>query len=122
MTRRRGGNGNGNGNGGRFSALATLERQVTVRLMDLSLNGCMFESHCSLEEGTVGTLTVQVPQMGTYEDIVRVERTQAVVGRGQLYHIGARFMWTDAPGERSLRRLGHDLPSDAPRPIGTVRA
>ena len=121
MTRRRG-NGNGNGDAGRDSALATIERQVTVRLMDISLTGCMFESHCALEEGTVGTLTVQIPQMGTYEDIVRVERAQAVAGRGQLYNVGARFMWTEAPGERSLRRLGHDLPTGAPRPIGIVRA
>ena len=101
-------------------ALATLERQVAVRLVDISRNGCMFESPCPLEAGTVGRLTVQVAAMGTYEDVVRVERSQAARGVGQVYQVGAQFMWTDGPGEWSLRRLGHELPAGAPRPTGIV--
>ena len=116
MTRRK-----GNGSNGPTVALGAIERQVDVRLIDISLRGCMFESRSPVEAGMVGTLTVHVPSMGAYEDVVRIERVQAVAGRGSLHHVGATFMWAEAPGERSLRRLGHDLPTGAPRPAGVMQ-
>lgn len=102
------------------TTLAAIERQVNVRLLDISRGGCRFESDLPFEEGTVGTLTVHVPSMGTFEDVVKVVRSQQVAGRGASYQVGATFEWATAPGDHSLRQLGHELPKTAERSLGVV--
>jgi hypothetical protein len=109
-----------NGPAAEPAALAAIERQVHVRLVNVSRGGCMFESDHPLDEGTVGTLTVHVASMGTFEDVVRVVRSVEVAGGGARYRVGVTFQWTTAPGERSLRQLGHRLPAAAERPVGIV--
>jgi PilZ domain len=81
-----------------------LGRQVPVRLMDISSAGCLLESICRLEKGATGLLRVQLED-AEYMDDVRVMRCQESEGGSGLYQLGAEFLWTTPPHERSLRRV-----------------
>jgi hypothetical protein len=43
-----------------------------------------------------------------YTDDVRVVRCTRIEGSSE-YHLGMEFLWTTAPGERSMRRLTASL-------------
>ncbi len=84
--------------------VAVLGREVAVRLVDISAAGCLLESSMRLEVGSHGALRV------TYEgqefgDDVRVMRCQPCAGSSGLYQVGAEFLWTMPPTDRSLRML-----------------
>jgi hypothetical protein len=84
--------------------VAVLGRDVHVRLVDISGSGCLLESDCRLAEGTIGSLRVRFE--GTnYEDDVRVIRCRRFEGSRSGFYLGAEFLWTRSPGERSLRRV-----------------
>lgn len=102
-------------------ALASLERTVAVRLLNIGRSGCLIESPFALEAHAVGTLKVGFGD-AVYEDLVRVVRAQPVAGRGSTHRVGVAFLWNDAPGERSLRRLAHALPLGAPREAAIAAA
>jgi hypothetical protein len=80
-----------------------LARDVPMRLVDISRTGCLLESRQRIEEGTVGELQLQV-QRETFVDDVRVTRCVLVEGSGSIYRVGAEFVQTRRPGERSIRR------------------
>lgn len=84
--------------------VGVLTRDVPVRLLNISVSGCLVESRSRLEPGTAGALTIRV---GTdeYTDALRVARVQQVQGAGSTWHIGGEFLWTSQPGLRSLRRV-----------------
>jgi hypothetical protein len=103
------------------AALATIERFVTVRMLDISRAGCLLESPCQLSEGTVGMLEVEVGPDERYEDPVRVERATQLAGSGETFRVGVRFLWSDSPGGRSLRSLAVDLPAGAARRAAVQR-
>ena len=84
--------------------VAVLGREVPVRLMDISSAGCLLESVCRLEEGVTGHLRAQFDD-AEYADDVRVMRCQESEGGSGLYQLGAEFLWTTSPNERSLRRV-----------------
>ena len=84
--------------------VAVLGRDVPVRLVDISGSGCLVQSETRIIEGTTGTLRLSYGEVD-YADDVRIVRCQApTVGDG-WYRIGAQFLWTSHPGERSLRRV-----------------
>jgi hypothetical protein len=83
--------------------VAVLGREVSVRLVDISTSGCLLASDSRLETGTIGVLRVSIDDTD-FADDVRVMRCQACEGSSALYHIGAQFLWTTSPDERSLRR------------------
>lgn len=82
--------------------VAVLGRQVPVRLVEISGCGCLLEGTGRLEPGTAGLLSV-VFDDEAYSDDIRVMRCRE--GEGGLYRIGAEFLWTRNPKERSLRRI-----------------
>jgi PilZ domain len=88
--------------------VAVLGREVTVRLIDISVSGCLVESSSRLALGTMGSLLVMFDSQ-EYLDDVRIIRCRELEGSGGGYQIGAEFLWTTPPGERSLRRIVNRL-------------
>jgi hypothetical protein len=82
--------------------VAVLGRQVPVRLIEISGCGCLLECAGRLEPGTAGLLSV-VFDNEPYSDDVRVMRCRE--SEGGCYKVGAEFLWTRNPKERSLRRI-----------------
>lgn len=94
--------------------VAVLSRDVTVRLVNLSASGCLLESDSALREGTTGSLRV-VFQGLEYVDDVRITRCGANDG-AHAFLLGAEFLWTTHPGERSLRRVISGVQAAAVKP------
>jgi len=84
--------------------VGVLTRDVRVRLVNLSVSGCLVEASIKLDEGAAGSLRVRI-NGETYADDVRVVRVQQVQGAGSTWLVGAEFLWTTQPGIRSLRRV-----------------
>ena len=92
--------------------VAVLGREINVRLVDISVSGCLLESTSRLEKGTTGTLRVVYDGL-EYGDDVRIMRCRASEGSGAVYYLGAEFIWTTNPSERSLRRIVSSFQSGA---------
>jgi hypothetical protein len=84
--------------------VAVLGRDVPVRLIDISGSGCLLQSETRLVEGTTGTLKLSYGG-ADYVDDVRIMRCQAPNAGDNWFRLGAQFLWTTHPGERSLRRV-----------------
>jgi len=84
--------------------VAVLGREVPVSLKDISSAGCLLESSCRLEKGATGLLRVLFEDT-EYMDDIRVMRCQEFDGASGQYQLGAEFLWTTSPHERSLRRI-----------------
>jgi hypothetical protein len=82
---------------------AVLIRDVPVCLLNVSLSGCLLESRTRLQTPVAGQLRVTVNGEARVDDI-RLSRCVFVEGSGVVYRAGAEFLWTDLPGERSVRR------------------
>lgn len=83
--------------------VAVLKREIPVRLVNISGAGCLVAATSPLHEGA--TAFVRLDFGGVeYTDDVRVIRCTRVEGSSE-YHLGMEFLWTTAPGERSMRRL-----------------
>ena len=82
--------------------LATLARDFQARIVNCSASGCLFETNARLDVGTIGMLrfTVDGRELG---DAVQVVRCQPIEGAGSLFHVGAKFVLTTAPGKEALR-------------------
>ena len=100
--------------------VAVLGRAVPVRLMDISNAGCLLESTCRLEKGATGLLRVRFEDV-EYLDDVRVMRCQESEGGSGLYQLGAEFLWTTSPDERSLRRVISKLQGTVLRSVSFER-
>ena len=92
--------------------VAVLGRDVPVRLLDISASGCLLESASRLDEGTTGTIRVVYGGV-EYADDIRVMRCKGFEGSSGAYHVGAEFLWTSRPPDRSLRRIVATLPASA---------
>ena len=92
-----------------------LARSIPTRLIEVSRSGCLLESGRHVEGGTISELQLQAGGELLSDD-VRVTRCVRVEGSGSSYLVGAEFVQTRRPGERSIRRavttLLHDV-SDA---------
>jgi PilZ domain-containing protein len=84
--------------------VAVLGRDVAVRLVDISNSGCLIQSETRLAEGTTGTLRLSYDGVD-YVDDVRIVRCQAPTVGDNWFRLGAQFLWTTHPSERSLRRV-----------------
>jgi hypothetical protein len=84
--------------------IGVLGRDITVTLVEISRSGCLLESPCALDAGTLGMLRLTT-QGVEYSDAVRIARCAELPGTGGRFHIGAEFVWLDAPEPNSLRRL-----------------
>ena len=84
--------------------LGVLGKEVAIRLLNGSPSGCLVESNCRLEVGTIASLRVTLNGVELVDD-VRVVRCQQIEGAGSIFHVGAQFLWTATPSGRSLRQV-----------------
>ena len=84
------------------SQFAVLTREVDMRVVNISLSGCLLELSGPIEIGTLATLRVIVAGE-VYTDDVHVIRCREV--DEAVYHAGARFLWTTPPHRHSIRRI-----------------
>jgi hypothetical protein len=84
------------------SQLAVLTRELDMRVVNISLSGCLLELSGPIEIGTLATLRLIVGGE-VYTDDVHVIRCKEV--DEAVYHAGARFLWTTPPHRRSIRRI-----------------
>jgi len=83
--------------------LGVLTRELHVRIINCSYSGCLVETDARVEVGTVGSLRLVFDGNEFFDD-VQVMRCQPIQGAGSVYQVGAQFLWTVPPGDRSLRR------------------
>jgi PilZ domain-containing protein len=83
-------------------SLGVLTRELRVRILNCSASGCLLETNARLPVGTIGSLSLRI---GAHElaDDIRVVRCQPIAGAGDVFHVGAQFLWTALPGPDSLR-------------------
>jgi hypothetical protein len=87
----------------RSDVFGVLARSIPARLLEVSRSGCLLESGRRIEDGTISELQLQAGGEVLSDD-VRVTRCVRVEGSGSSYLIGAEFVQTRRPGERSIRR------------------
>jgi hypothetical protein len=93
---------------------AVLIRDIPVCLLNVILSGCLLESRTRLQTPVAGQLRVIVDGEARVDDI-RLSRCVFVEGTGVVYRAGAEFLWTDLPGERSVRRAVRLVQDRGPR-------
>jgi PilZ domain len=84
--------------------LASLAKEIRVRVLNCSGNGCLLESDAAIPVGTVARLRIAFGGQ-EFDDTVRVVRCQALVGAGSIYHVGTQFLSTTPPYAGTLRHL-----------------
>jgi hypothetical protein len=95
------------------AGLAVLGRDFHAHIINYSPNGCLLETSAPVEAGTVATLRFVIGGR-EFADDVQVVRCQAIEGAGSLYQVGAKFLWTMAADQDSLRRALNLLAADEP--------
>jgi hypothetical protein len=83
--------------------VAVLAREIPVRLVNLSGSGCLVATTSLLHEGATASVRLNFGGV-EYTDDVRVVRCSRIEGSSE-YRLGLEFLWTTAPGERSMRRV-----------------
>ena len=82
--------------------VGVLTRDFQIRILNYSPSGCLFETNARMEPGTIGSLRFVIDGSEFLDD-VQVVRCQPIEGAGARYSVGARFLWTVAPGKGTLR-------------------
>lgn len=82
--------------------VAVLARDLDVAVIDISRSGCLIESPCELDVGTLCVLRVAAGGK-SYTDTARIAWCHAIQGAGDRFHLGAEFVWLDAADPSSLR-------------------
>jgi hypothetical protein len=85
-----------------------LGRDLSVRVLDISLSGCLLECSAIVPAGTLATLSV-VCDGDRYRDHVRIARCQRVNRAGSTHYLGVEFLWLSAPTPQSLRRFAGEI-------------
>lgn len=70
---------------------ATIGRDLSVRVLNVSTSGCLIESHISVPPGVTGRLRLTLEGREFAED-VRVVRCVRIAGAGPLHHLGLEFL------------------------------
>jgi len=84
--------------------LASLAKEIRVRVLNCSGNGCLLETNAAIPVGTIARLRIGVDG-NEFDDIVRSVRCQALAGAGSVYHVGIEFLATTPPYAGTLRYL-----------------
>jgi hypothetical protein len=93
-----------------------LTREFHARILNYSPSGCLIETNAHVDVGTIGSLRFVIDG-DEFIDDVQIVRCQPIEGAGSLYQVGARFLWTVAPGRGTLRRaLGQAPAAGQPAP------
>lgn len=98
--------------------LASLTKEIRVRVLNCSGNGCLLESDAPITVGTVARLRVAFGG-NEFDDTVRVVRCQALEGAGSIYHVGTQFLATTPPYAGTLRYV---MRRELNRLVGWLRA
>ena len=86
-----------------FEFPATLTRELSVRVLDISGSGCLLETGRRMEVGSTGTLQLRLGDAECRDD-VEVVRCDAVKGIiPTRYHVGVRLLWTTPRRAGSIR-------------------
>ena len=93
-----------------------LSRDIQVHIVNCSASGCLLMASTPMTVGTTGSLRIEVEGVEAL-DTVQVVRCQPIEGAGQVYHIGARFLWTAPPRLDSIR---HVVPRLAANPAAAI--
>ena len=88
--------------------VGALARDVSVWILNISASGCLLESGLRVEVGTTGVLSMTRDGQD-YTDDIRINRCSPVAGGSGRSLLGAQFLWTRIPGERSLRLVTRKL-------------
>jgi len=91
--------------------LAVLTRELELRVLDVSVSGCLLETQRPVEIGTLATIRVTIGDQA-YVDDVHVVRCHSIAG-GSIFHVGTKFLWTSPPHRHSLRRIAEGDVVDA---------
>lgn len=86
--------------------LGVLTHDRYVRLLNCSVSGCLLETNCRLQVGTIATIRVTIDGRDLSDD-VQIVRCQPIAGAGDTYHVGAQFLWTQPLEAQSLRAAAH---------------
>jgi hypothetical protein len=73
-----------------------------MRVLNCSASGCLLETDRRFDVGAIASIQVVIGGRN-FADDVQVVRCQPIAGAGSVYHVGARFLWTNPPGAESLR-------------------
>jgi hypothetical protein len=82
--------------------LASLAKEVSVRVLNCSASGCLLESDTAIPVGAIARLRVTFGGK-EFDDTVRVVRCQAIAGAGSVYHVGTEFLAATPPYAGTLR-------------------
>jgi len=82
--------------------LGALVRRVPVRLVDVSVSGCRFDSPASVDDGTVGFLDV-ASHAQRHSEAIRTRRTSRTEGLVWPYRTAAQFLTLGPATPASLR-------------------
>jgi hypothetical protein len=88
--------------------LGVLIREVPVRLLIVSMAGCLLESPHWVCEGTIAAIHISV-EGREYSDDIRIVGCSAISCGAAAYRIGTQFLWAKIPGDRSLRLVINQL-------------
>ncbi len=94
--------------------VGALSRDIGVWVLNISASGCLLESATRVDMGSIGVLTMSRNGQ-QYTDDVRINRCSPVAGGSGRYLVGAQFLWTRIPGERSLRLVVRKLKTEDDR-------
>jgi hypothetical protein len=83
--------------------LASLTKELRVRVLNFSASGCLLETNGAVDIGTVAILRIAFGGE-EFSDAVQVLRCQAIVGSG-THHVGTQFLSTTPPYAGTLRYL-----------------
>jgi PilZ domain-containing protein len=82
--------------------IGVILRDIPVRVIDASANGCLIECREPLPEGAVGLLEISGEDGPTVEPL-RIRRSTEIAGGATRFRAGAQFLPLGAPGPRSVR-------------------
>ena len=82
--------------------IGVILRDIPVRVLDASANGCLVESGERLPEGAVGLLEVASEQ-GLTSEPLRINRSMEIAGGATRFRAGAQFLPLGAPRLTSVR-------------------
>jgi hypothetical protein len=85
-----------------FESHAVLMRELAIRVINVSVGGCLVESSGWIEVGTIGTLKVKLGSEECKDD-VEVVRCEAIHGATTVYHVGMRLLRTKPRQPGSIR-------------------
>jgi hypothetical protein len=91
--------------------VATLARQIRVRVLNCSAAGCLLETTGPAPVDAIGKLRVSFDGQD-FDDTIQVIRCEHVTGTDSIYHVATRFISTTPPYVGSLRYTMHHGSND----------